>query len=277
MLRSSNPILAADDAFEQFHGGGAVARTDVATVTGVINRTAILTAICAVGGAVGYSIADAMPGVTWISAIAAFVIVLGVGFMIRGNPMMAGKVAWLYAVVEGVFLGALTRGLDTTLQAYLTRPDGTSPIGEMSLAVPAFVITMAVMLSVLGLYRAGIIRPTRRFKAVLGVAVGGIMIAYLISWPLAMFGMQIPYLSLGSAMQGGTPALIGLGISVVILIVAGLTLVMDFALVEELVESGAPRQMEWYAAFGLLVSLAWIYYEAVKLSFRLAMLFGSRE
>jgi len=270
MLQSSNPILAADDAFGAFYGGD-VARTNTASVQGVVNKTAILAALCAVGGVVGYSIAGFLPAVTWIAAIAAFVIVLGVGFFLRGNPMAAGKVAWLYALVEGVFLGALTSGLDSMLHGMYPNLAG------LSLALPAFVVTMAVMVSVLGLYRAGIIKPTRRFQAFLGAAVGGIMIAYLAAFVLSFFGVQVPFLSLGSAMQGGTAALIGLGLNVVILGVAGLTLVMDFAVVDDVVESGAPRQMEWYAAFGLIVSLAWIYFEAVKLCFRVAVLFGNRE
>ena len=87
----------------------------------------------------------------------------------------------------------------------------------------------------------------------------------------------MPFLSIGSALEGGTAGYIGLGINVLILGVAALWFIVDFRQVEELVASGAPKQMEWYAAFGLIVTLAWVYLEALKLVFRLALLFGRRD
>jgi uncharacterized YccA/Bax inhibitor family protein len=116
------------------------------------------------------------------------------------------------------------------------------------------------------------------FVSMVKVATAGVMLAYLISFVLSLLGLGgLPFLNLGSALQGGTPALIGLGLNVAILGLASLWLIIDFKQVEENVASGAPKYMEWYCAYALLLTLAWIYYEAVKLAFRLAIIFGNRD
>ncbi len=105
----------------------------------------------------------------------------------------------------------------------------------------------------------------------------GVMITYGLSWILYLFGASMPFVSLNSALQGGTPALIGIGLNVLILGIASMWLIIDFKLVEDIAARGEPKVIEWYGAFGLMVTLAWIYFEAVKLVFRLALLFGSRD
>jgi len=113
---------------------------------------------------------------------------------------------------------------------------------------------------------------------VIYTATAGVMMIYLISFVLMIFGgPTLPFITLGSAFQGGTPALIGLGLNVAILGLASLWLVIDFKTVEDQVNAGAPKYMEWYCGFALLVTLAWIYYEAVKLAFRVAILLNSRD
>ena len=122
-----------------------------------------------------------------------------------------------------------------------------------------------------------ILQPTKKFKATVCVLTLGIFLTYLVSFVMSMFGAEMPFISLGSAMQGGQTALIGLGINVLILGVASLWLVIDFGLVEQHVKAGAPKQMEWFCGFILMVTLVWIYLEAVKLCFRLAILMGNRR
>jgi uncharacterized YccA/Bax inhibitor family protein len=279
--QSSNPALAAADSFDEFYGEMAGQRATVATLQGVVNKTALLVVITASAGAVGYKLVTTTPSLMWISAIAAFVIVLGLGFVMRGNPRLAPIVSPIYAVVEGVFLGCLTRVLDQML-ASVTALQETVVAGEaagktVSLAMPAFLITIGTMVAMLALYSARILQPTRKFVAVVSTLVLGIMITYGLMFVLSFFGIQIPFLSLGSAFGGGWAPVIGIGLSVLILGVAALTLIIDFGRVEEIVNSGAPKYMEWYAGFGLLVTLAWIYFEAVKLVFRLYVLFGNRR
>jgi uncharacterized YccA/Bax inhibitor family protein len=134
------------------------------------------------------------------------------------------------------------------------------------------------MASMLLLYKTGIVRPTDRFKAIIGVATGGIMLAYLVSFVLSIFWQPLPLISFASAVQDkGAMGFLGLGINVLILGIASLWLVIDFGTIEDNIKAGAPKSMEWYCAFGLLVTLAWIYFEAVKLVVRVASLFGNRN
>ena len=190
--------------------------------------------------------------------------------VLRSNPAHARWLAPIYAVAEGVFLGALTAALDRMLEGMAIAATG-------GLALQAAIITISIMGSMLALYSMRILRPTRKFVATVSVLTLGIMITYLISWPLAMFGMQLPFISLSSAFGDGWTPMIGLGINVLFLGVASMWLIIDFGMIEEKVAAGAPKQMEWYCGFALLVSLAWIYYESVKLAFRLALLLGHRD
>jgi uncharacterized YccA/Bax inhibitor family protein len=89
------------------------------------------------------------------------------------------------------------------------------------------------------------------------IATGGIAIVYLASFVMNMFGMSMPYL------HDGGP--IGIGISVFIVIIAALNFILDFSFIEEASHSNAPKYMEWYAAFGLMVTLIWLYLEILRL------------
>lgn len=271
-LESSNPALANDDAFSSYYGDMAGAKSDVTTLQGVVNKTAILVGIAIVAGAGGYAVAEAFGmGVVMISGIAAFLVAIGVYFKIRGNPAHAVYVAPIYAVAQGFFLGALTGALES----WLARA-GVAAAG--GLALQAFIITISIMLAMLGLYYARILQPTKRFTAILTTLTVGIMITYAISFVASFFVPGgLPFINLFSATQQGATPWIGLGINVLILGVASMWLIVDFGLVEEKVNAGAPKYMEWYCGFALIVTLAWIYMEAVKLAFRLAMMFGSED
>ena len=275
-FESSNPALNKDNLYEPM---GSVAGENVASVQGVVNKTSALVAIATVTGALAYAFLPASGSILMISCIAAFVICLGAGFMLGGNPALSPVIAPIYAAVEGVFLGMMTKLLDVILAQQFAMAEGgmATLVAEGSLALPAFIISMACVVSMLALYTTGLVRPTARFKAVMGVLIAGAMITYLAAFVLSFFGVSIPFFSLNSAMQGGSSALIGMGICVFFLGIASFTLILDFGRVESIVDAGAPKYMEWYAAFGLMVTLAWIYYEALKLSFRLAILLSSRD
>lgn len=286
MYNSSNPILNDQDTFSKVYGKdmfASAAKPETATMTGVVNKTGLLVMIAVVVGGIAYALIT--PSFGWLagSGIAAFGICIGMGFIMRGNPKASVIVAPIYAAVEGVFLGVFTKLLDQLLLQAIPA-EGLAKLGiddvsagGFSLAMPAFLITIGVTLAMLGLFYTGILKPTKRFQAIVGTAVFGVMIVYLLSFVLGMFGIAIPFLNLGSAIQGGTAGLIGIGLSVLILGIAALTLIIDFGMVQNIVRTGQPKYMEWYAGFALLVSLAWIYYEAVKLSFRLAILFANRD
>lgn len=267
-LQSSNPALNNEDAFKEFYGSReSIERSDVATLQGVVNKTAMLAVIAVGAGTAGYMLVESMPSIMWLSCIAAFVISIGVYFVINRNPKLAPIVAPIYAIVEGVFLGALTGALDNLLVDM-----GYAAAG--GIALQAFIITASILVAMLLLYKFRILKPTERFVSVVSTAVVGIMITYALSFVLSLFGIGLPFISLGSAMAGGTAGWIGLGINVLILGVAALWLIVDFGRVEQIVGAESPKSMEWYCAFALIVSLAWVYYEAVKLVFRLQVLLG---
>jgi len=263
MWNSSNPVLANDDAFEKYYGKSAQAQANVATIKGVVNKTALLVLIAVSAGGVGYALLPTIPSVLWISAIAAFVLCIGLGFLLGGKPQLAPAMAPIFAVVEGVFLGSLTAALESALASM-----GATATG--GLALQAFVITFAAVVGILALYAFRIIKPTRTFHAIVGTCIAGIFIAYMAMFVLQFFNITLPFLSLSSAFEGGMAAKIGLGLNAFILVIASLTLVIDFKMVEDRVAAGSPKYMEWYCGFALLVTIAWIYFEAVKLAFRIA-------
>jgi uncharacterized YccA/Bax inhibitor family protein len=270
-LQSSNPVLAADDLGNVFRSG-AMDRSErtTATVQGVVNKTTLLALIATAAGCGGWAMVSAFPSTLWIASIASLVVTLVIFFALRGNPARAMVLGPIYAAVQGFLLG----GISMVFQSILVSQGIAVPGG---IALQAFVITIAMLLSMLTLYSLGILRGGATFTRVLSVATLGIMLTYLVSFVMSLFGASMPFLSIGSAMEGGNAALIGLGINLLVLVVAALWFVVDFRQIEEMVAAGAPKQMEWYGAFGLIVTLAWVYLEALKLAFRLAMLFGRRD
>jgi len=273
-MLSSNPALPAEgESIHHFLADHSVPRSNLATISGVVNKTGILVLLACGTGGIGYSVVTQMPSLMWISAITAFCICLGMGFVLRGNPKLAPVVGWLYAAVQGFFLGSLTSVLDSMLASMVSGRAGIAEgLSSIGLAVPALALTMAVAFVMLTLYRARVIRPTQRMKAVVFTAAGAIMVAYVAMFLLSFVGIEIPFLTLSSAAQSGAAPFIGIGLSLLILGVASFMLVIDFERVEQIVAAGSPKYMEWYAAFALIVTLAWIYFEMVKLLFRLAVL-----
>jgi uncharacterized YccA/Bax inhibitor family protein len=267
MLETSNPALKNHKVWNEGIAAGGI---DTATVGGVVNKTGMLTSIAVAGGMFGIWLTQNQPGLAWPLAIAGIIAIFVVYFMIMANPLRAKQTAWIYAAVQGAFLGVLTHALDGSLEKM-----GYTAMG--GLALQAFVITVSVLVSMLALYYFRILQPTKKFTAAVSVLTLGIFITYLISFVMSMFGAEMPFLSLGSAFEGGSAALIGIGLNVLILGVASLWLIIDFGMIEQQVKSGAPKQMEWFCAFILMVTLVWIYLEAVKLCFRLAILFGNRD
>lgn len=272
MWQSSNPALRGrDELFERIYGDRSAARSETATLQGVVNKTALLVGITVLGGAGGYALASAMASAAWVCAVAATVVTIGVCMVLCGKPALAPVLAPVYAIVEGAFLGAVTGVLDQLLAGMQIAVPG-------GLALQAFVITIGVTVGMLALYSLRILKPTKLFVSVVYVATGGIMLTYLISFLMMLIGnVALPVVSITSALQGGWAGLAGIGVSVLFLGVASLWLIIDFKTVEDLVASGAPKSMEWYGGFALLVTLAWIYFEAVKLVFRIAVLLGNRD
>ncbi len=148
----------------------------------------------------------------------------------------------LYAALEGLALGGISSILD---QAY------------HGIAMQAVGLTFGVLAVMLFLYTAGIVRATPRFTLGVIAATGGIFVVYMVDMVLGFFGHHI------SLLYDSGP--LGIGISLVIVIVASLNLILDFGMIESGVQAGAPKYMEWYGAFGLMVTLVWLYMEMLRL------------
>ena len=130
----------------------------------------------------------------------------------------------------------------------------------------AIFLTFGILGSLLIAYKSGLIKPTENFKLGIAAATGGIFFIYLISWIMSFFGSSIPLIHSSSTF--------GIGFSIFVVIIAALNLVLDFDFIEQGAENGAPKYMEWYGAFGLMITLIWLYLEILRL---LAKLYSQRN
>jgi len=189
-------------------------------------------------------------GFMTLGFLGGFVIALVVFVSRPKNP---AALMSLYAILEGMAVGAMSLALELT--AY------------KGIALQAVFGTMAITGTMYIMYTSRIIRPTPAFNKIVGGLVISIMFLYLTSFVLQVFsGYNVPFL------HSSGP--IGIGVTAFILVVAALTLISDFGFIESGTRYGAPKNMEWYAAFGILISLIWIYIETLRL---LAKLQAFRE
>ncbi len=213
------------------------------TLSGTLNKSLVLIMIL-VGSA--FVAATFFPSqlVMIGSAIGALITAVVVGF----KSHLAPKLAPLYAVLEGFFLGIIS-------MHYMAMYDG--------IVLQAVGLTVSTLIVMLMIYRSGLIPVTQKFKMIVMGATAGIMLMYLATFVLSFFGVHASFLHDGSPMA--------IGISLLIIGVAALNFLLDFDLIEKGVKGGAPKYMEWFGGFALLVTLAWIYFEFLRL---LAMLAG---
>lgn len=239
-MRTSNPALSAR-AFERIaYVGDASA---VMTIEGTVNKTLalLLTTIVVAsytwGKAMSWNPAAATPWMM-VGLLGGFIIAMVTIF----RPQSARWSAPLYAVCEGLFLG------------------GISAIFEQSypgIAFQAVALTFGTLLTLLLAYKSRLIQPTAKFRLGIVAATGGIALFYFISIILGLFGVNVALIH-----QGG---MYGILFSLFVVVIAALNLVLDFNFVEEGVAAQAPKDLEWYAAFGLLVTLVWLYLEILRL------------
>ena len=235
-MRTSNPALN-QKAFQL-----AAAQGEPMTLPGVVNKTGILLVCTAVTSVWSWQRFAQAPDQVW-----PFVAVGGIGGFIVAMVTIFRKewsaiTAPLYALLEGLFLGALSAGFEAAFHG---------------IVIQAVVLTFGTLLALLAAYRSGLIRATENFKLGVVAATGGIALLYLAEIVLGFFGIRF------ASINGAGP--IGIGFSVFVVIVAAHNLVLDFDFIESGVNSGAPRYMEWYAAFGLMVTLIWLYLEILRL------------
>jgi uncharacterized YccA/Bax inhibitor family protein len=238
LISSSNPVLK-EKAFT-----GQLATGEAMTIQGTVNKTGFLLFLVVVCAAWTWGLSHSETpeaAYPWIigGALGGFVTALITVFKKTWAPLSAP----IYALLEGLFLG------------------GISAIFERSypgIAVRAVSLTFGVMFVMLLAYKFGIIRATRGFKLGVIAATGGIALVYMLNMVMSVF-----FHSSMSFLYSSTR--LGIGISLFVVVIAALNLIIDFDMIENAVRMGAPKYMEWYGAFGLMVTLIWLYLEILRL------------
>lgn len=234
-MRSSNPTLR-DDTFATAE---AVPGSNPMTLQGTVGKSFFLILLCIAVSTVSWKMSATMGGILIpAGAIGGLIIALILCFKKTWAPMLAPA----YAIFEGLFLGALSA-------IYEAKFDGI--VGQ------AVMLTFGTFAALLAAYQTRLIKPTENFKLGIVAATGGIALVYLATMVLGLFGVKMPYIH--------DSGIIGIGFSLFVVVIAALNLVLDFDFIEQGVEYQAPKYMEWYAAFGLLVTLVWLYIEFLRL------------
>ena len=226
----------------------------VMTAGGTFTATLVLFAVLLVGGWFGWNAVHTtvvpatlstptaynihIPGWIWIAGLVA----LGLAFLTIFKPKVARISGVFYAAAEGVVLGAIS-------SAYNTQFNG--------IVLQAVLATLAVFSTMLFLYATRLVKVTERFRRITIFAMVGIVVLYLVSMVAQLITGNVAFIN--------QPTLLGIGLSIVIVIVASMNLMLNFDFIERAVAAGAPKYMEWYGAFGLMLALVWLYLEILRL------------
>ena len=247
MYRSGNPALS-DSTFDKSNYSDAPwwdEESNLMSIEGVAEKTGILlliTAITAIMTALSMPEASAL---ILIGALGGFVVAMLVIFSGSMNPMLI----CIYAALEGLVLGGIT----WLFEVYLGMP---------GIGILAALLTFLILGAMIAIYRAGLIAWDRNTQIAVTSALVAILLIYLVSIIGSFFGFYVPYI------HSAGP--IGIGFSLFVVGIGALCLVADFDFIEKGVERGAPKQLEWRAAFGLMVTLIWLYLEILKLLAKIA-------
>ncbi len=226
-------------------GSAPPARVAHMTANGAFAKTFVLFLLVLAGGAFGWSQTTLsstnqieIPGWTWVCLIGALGIALVCAFKPKTSPFLSP----LYAIVEGVALGAISK-------AFEIQWDG--------IVFQAVLATVGVFFATLALYVFGVVKVTRKFQMIVIGATFGILLLYVFGALMSLFGVDV--------MFWNEPSALGIIISIVICCVASLNLFLDYEFIRQASINGAPKYMEWYGAFGIMVTLVWIYFEMLRL------------
>jgi uncharacterized YccA/Bax inhibitor family protein len=248
-VATSNPAFSKDlfAGFDQVYG---VPRRMAMTVQGTMSKTFLLLAILSATALWSWNAMandQLQMAVVPIAAIVGFVLAMLTIF----KPTVAPWTSPVYAAMEGVFLGALSQIIEMRFgKAY------------PGIALQAVSLTAGTLLVMLFVYASGMIRVTEKLKAGIIMATGAVCLFYFLSILLGLFGVSVPFLF------SATP--IGIGFSLFVVGLAAFNLLLDFDFIEQAARSEAPKFMEWYGAFGLMVTLIWLYLEMLRLLQKIA-------
>jgi uncharacterized YccA/Bax inhibitor family protein len=251
----ANPVLtrqfgesAASDAALQTAPAPAPTTSGRAMTIGSVVAATFFLLLLVVGGAVyGWANAVAVQRWYWVFVVVLLVLV----FATVARPALAPITGIVYSLGQGALVGSISKIYETFYE------------GIVFLALTA---TVAVFVGALLLYAFRIIKVTERTRSVIIIATVGIALFYLATWILSIFDVDVPLVT-----GVGTGALV---FSIVVVIIAAMNLLLDFAVIENGIRTGAPRAFSWFAAFGLMVTIIWLYIEILRL---LAILFARRQ
>ena len=232
--RSGNPALTSEVFSKSISSYG-----ETMTLQGTVNKTAFSLFLLIAAGSFTFS-----PDYSWLiwpGFIGGFIVAMITIFKKTWAPVTVP----IYAVLEGLALGGIS---------YMYK-EAFYP-GIVSQAI---LLTVSIFAALLFAYKTRIIKPTENFKLGVFAATGGIFLVYIASLIMSFFGASMPIMDPSNA------SLISIGFSLFVVVIASLNLVLDFDFIEEGAEKGAPKYMEWYGAFGLLVTLVWLYLEILRL------------
>lgn len=246
-MRTSNPALS-DKAFSNVERSGPPM-----TLAGTVNKTAMLLALSLITAMITWGMAlESIEAVQNGGEMSPLLQPLMIGGAVGGfvlalicifKKTTAPVVAPLYALAEGLFLGAVSAFFEIRFPGIVMQAIG---------------LTFGTLFALLMAYRSGLIKATENFKLGVVAATGAIALIYLVNIGMRLFGFE----GMGFIHDSGP---IGIGFSLFVVGIAALNLVLDFDFIENGVEYGAPKYMEWYAAFGLMVTLVWLYLEMLRL------------
>lgn len=252
LTKSSNPVFGKS-VFEQVQSG---TQEDRMTIEGAVNKTGLMLLIVIFAALFTwrkfFSAYDFSSTENAMALISPWLIGGGIGGFIAAivtvfKPKIANITAPVYAVLQGLFLGGISAFFESMYPGLVMR---------------AVALTFGVFFILLFLYRSGKIRATGKFRMGVIAATGGIALIYFISFIAGLFGANLGFLH-GNSM-------FSIGFSLVVVAIAALNLILDFDFIERGAASGAPKYMEWYGAFGLMVTLIWLYLEILRLLSKLA-------
>jgi uncharacterized YccA/Bax inhibitor family protein len=233
-MKSGNPVLTE----ETFRRERTLPGTETMTIAGTVNKTAIVLAILFAMALFSWNQGPTAGGLILVGAIGGLIVAL----------VTVWKQAWapvttpIYAAFEGLALGGISAAFESRFPGIVSQ---------------AIFLTFGTLAALLVAYQSGWIKATENFKLGVVAATGGIFFVYLISFILSFFGVGIPLIH-GSGV-------FGILFSVFVVVIAALNLVLDFDFIERGAEQRAPKYMEWYGAFGLMVTLVWLYLEILRL------------
>ena len=248
-MRTGNPALN-DKTFENFGVYRRGVSTDIApanvmTIGGTANKTLFLLLLacgsaCFTWSRVIAAGGDPGPMLGW--AFGGAIVGLVTAFAICFKHTWAPFLAPVYALAEGLFLGGISASFEAQYPGIVFQ---------------AVACTFGTLFALLLAYQSRLIRATENFKLGIVAATGGICVVYLVSIVGNLIGWPVPYLHAAGP--------IGIGFSLFVVVIAALNLVLDFDFIEQAAERGAPKYLEWYGAFALMVTIVWLYMEILRL------------